>query len=181
MPRLPDGQIQEAQSAFTAFITRESLHPDDHAALLCFLRHEMPMNLNTDDVRDPIPDQIKRIQLIYDTKENLQKSFGDDFVFTHLHQIGILLFGDDLIQGNDYTISERLTLLEPFLARCRSSALASLQKLTKLTLFSTVLQKNTVIPSNLNMSTSPPEPGAKEVNRNKSESNKVRNCNKISA
>uniref|UniRef100_A0A8H7N3R2 HNH nuclease domain-containing protein n=1 Tax=Bionectria ochroleuca TaxID=29856 RepID=A0A8H7N3R2_BIOOC len=130
-----------------------SLHPDDHAALLCFLRHEMPMNLNTDDVRDPIPDQIKRIQLIYDTKENLQKSFGDDFVFTHLHQIGILLFGDDLIQGNDYTISERLTLLEPFLAR--------------------FLQKNTVIPSNLNMSTSPPEPGAKEVNRNKSESNKA--------
>ncbi|CAH0025997.1 unnamed protein product [Clonostachys rhizophaga] len=146
MPRLPDDQIQEAQGAFDAFVTRETGHPSDHAALLRFLQQQVPMSTNIKEVRDPIPDQIKRIQLIYDTKENLQKSFGDDF-------IGILLFGDDLIQGNDYTISERLTLLEPFLAR--------------------FLQKSTVIPSNLNLSTSPHEPGAKEVNRNKSESNKA--------
>ncbi|KAK7217533.1 hypothetical protein V2G26_005536 [Clonostachys chloroleuca] len=111
------------------------------------------MNLNTDEVRDPIPDQIERIRQVYRTKREIQQEFGDSFVFTHLHQIGILLFGQSLTRLVAQESKVNLTLLEPFLAR--------------------FLQKSTVIPSNVNLSTSPPEPGAKEAKRNKSESNKV--------
>ncbi|CAG9939599.1 unnamed protein product [Clonostachys rosea f. rosea IK726] len=150
MPRLPDGQIQTAQNAFDAFITRENLHPEDHAALLRFLQHQVPMNLNTDEVRDPIPDQIQRIRQVYRTKREIQQMFGDSFVFTHLHQIGILLFGQRLTQLGVRESKTNLSLLEPFLAR--------------------FLQRSTAIPPDVDLPTNPPQPQGKEVPRNKAAS-----------
>ncbi|CAH0055318.1 unnamed protein product [Clonostachys solani] len=149
MSALRDEQIQEAQSAFNALITRENLHPDDHAALLRFLQHKMSMNLNTDEVRDPIPDQLNRIRLVYQTKKNLQKKFGDSFVFTHLHQIGILLFGRTFTRIDYHDSRDNLALLEPLLAR--------------------FLQRSTAIPPDV-IFPNPPPPGAKEASRNKTES-----------
>lgn len=175
MPRLPDGQIQTAQNAFDAFITRENLHPEDHAALLRFLQHQVPMNLNTDEVRDPIPDQIQRIRQVYRTKREIQQMFGDSFVFTHLHQIGILLFGQRLTQLGVRESKTNLSLLEPFLARCKSSAVASLESNYQANSVFLVLQRSTAIPPDVDLPTNPPQPQGKEVPRNKAASRAVRN------
>ncbi|CAG9974310.1 unnamed protein product [Clonostachys byssicola] len=150
MPRLPDDQIQEAQSAFDAFVTRETGHPSDHAALLRLLQHQTPMNTNIKEVRNPIPDQTIRIRKVYHVKRELNQRFGDDFVFTHLHQIGILLCSRTFTLFGDINIRDTLVLLEPFLAR--------------------FLPRNTPIPPDVKLPTNSPQPTTKEADRNRNES-----------